>query len=405
LLDDVLQSYSFPRHRVLSYLSALLFLTLLALPTVDQYYDISPKFLVAEAPTPPLPALTANPVSWGRAFDVLRRSFLEHHYGFRDLLISANNYLDTFVLDSSTPSSQVLVGRDGWLFLSREGSGRDILEEFRSSAHLPEAPLADIARALEWRREWLAARGIRYLVVLAPNKNTVYPEKLPKNLVPADPGHHLRELDTYLRRHTTVELLDMTPVLLERKKTEQVFYATDSHWNANGAFAAYQALMTVLKREFPAIVPLDRRRFEVESYKWVSGDLPFMMGLSKFFPEKRIIYRNKDWYKARGKSYDGPMEPWFTTMPQASFSDNAALPRVVVLHDSFWWEMIPFVGESFSEALYAWCLPASTKAFRHFDEALITRFHPDIVIEEFTERFITPSLDEGAQAKADTKKK
>jgi hypothetical protein len=367
---------------------------------------MSPRGLVAEVDSGPLPPLTADPASWGRLFDVLRRSYLEHHYGFRELLISANNYLDTFILDSSTPSSQVLVGRDGWLFLAQEGSGRGIIDEARTAAPLPTAPLADIARELEYRRQWLAARGIRYLVMLAPNKNTVYPEKLPRLQAPADPGHHLRQLGTYLREHTKVDVLDVTPMLLERKKTEPVFYVTDSHWNANGAFVAYQAILARLRRAFPAIVPLDHRRFEVESYKWLSGDLSFMMGLSRYYAENRIIYRNKDWYKARGASYDGPMEPWFTTPPQRSVTNNPALPRAVVFHDSFWWEMLPFMGECFDEALYAWCQPASRTTFRHFDEGLITGFKPDVVIEEFTERFISPSLrDETVAAAAKDKKK
>jgi hypothetical protein len=41
-------------------------------------------------------------------------------------------------------------------------------------------------------------------------------------------------------------------------------------------------------------------------------------------------------------------------------------------------------------------MPASHKAFRHFDEELVLGFKPDIVIEEFTERFITPSLRQQA---------
>lgn len=391
-------------QRLLACLTTLVFVTLLALPTVDRFWKISPKALVAEIEVS-LPHLTWSPVSWGRYFDVLRRYYLEHNYGFRELLISLNSYFDTFILDSSTPSSRVLVGRNGWLYLSEEGLNRNIIEEFRLSEPLPAAPLAAIAAELERRREWLSARGIRYLVLLTPNKNTVYPEDLPKPFIPSDPGHHLRQLDAYLRQHTKVELLDITPELLRLKKTEQVFYRTDSHWNANGAFAAYQAMVKMLHRDFPAIVPMDFQRFEVIRYKWISGDLPFMMGLSKYFPEERIIYRNMDWFKARGDSYDGPMEPWFVTMPQRSVLHDPSLPRAVVFHDSFWMELMPFMGECFREALYAWCMPPSQKGFRHFDEDMILKFKPDIVIEEFTERFITPSLHQKAvEAKAGGKK-
>lgn len=381
-------------HQTISWLFLLLFVVLLFLPMAGKFSGMDTAIVVAEVKSEPLPPLTAHPASWGVFFDGLRRQYLDRHYGFRDLLISWNNYLDMFVLLSASPSSRVLVGKDKWLFLTTDSAGRNILLDAKYPNPLSETKLAILAKELERRRKWLAARGIRYLVVLTPNKNTIYPEKLPRSLQPEDPGRQLQELTGYLRTHTQVDLVDVTPTLLKHKKTEDVFFASDSHWNPNGAFAGYREILKSLRRDFPAIVPLRRKQFRTEFYRDCAGDLATMTGLADHFKEDRLWFVNMDWYKARGATYEGPMENWFLTMPQYSVTDDPALPRALVLHDSYWWEMLPFIAESFRQALYIWALPPTEHHFRRFDTALVERFKPDVVIEEFAERYVMLSARE-----------
>jgi len=375
-------------HTTISWLFLVLFIGLLFSPIFGKYTGMERHIVVAEVKSEPLPPLTADPASWCRFFDGLRRQYLDRHYGFRDLLISWNNYLDMFVLPSAAPSSRVLVGEDKWLFLTTDSAGRNMLLDAKYPNPLSQTKLARLAAELERRRQWLAARGISYVVVLTPNKNTIYPEKLPPSLQPEDPGRNLRELTTYLQHHTKVDVVDVTSALLRYKKTGDVFFVSDSHWNPLGAFAGYQAIVKVLKRDFPAIDPLRRQQFRSEFYRGIPGDLAVMTGLTDHFKEDRLWFVNKEGYHARGASYSGPMEDWFLTMPQCSVSDNPALPRALVLHDSYWWEILPFIAESFSQALYVWALPPTQQHFRHFDKALVEQFKPNVVIEEFAERYI-----------------
>ena len=379
-------------RRTISCLVIILFVTLVALPTADRFLDLCSKTMVAETDTTPLPRLTSDPETWIKWFNILRRGYLERHYNLRGLLITWNSFMDTFVLASTTPSSKVMAGKEHWLFLAQDGTARNVIEDARSLDGLPEESLSLLATELERRRAWLSARGIRYLVFLTPNKNSVYPEKLPEALRPLRAESHMTQFVTYVRDHTKVDIVDTTPGLVEEKRHNQVFYITDSHWNAHGAFAAYRQILKPLVRDFPAIVPLDRSQFLVEQYKWLPGDLAYMMGLSDHLKEDRIQYFNKDWYKARGASYDGPIDPHYFETPQISVTGNDRLPNAVVFHDSFWWEMLPFVAESFNKALYVWLKPQTEFELRFFDTALIEREKPDIVIEEYTERYILPSL-------------
>uniref|UniRef100_I2Q0K1 AlgX/AlgJ SGNH hydrolase-like domain-containing protein n=1 Tax=Desulfovibrio sp. U5L TaxID=596152 RepID=I2Q0K1_9BACT len=387
-------------RRTVYFLSSLLFVTLLVLPTADRFVRFAPQTLMMERDAGKLVALTGDPATWIKWFDTLRRGYLERHYNLRSLLITWNSFLDTFVLASTSSSSQVMAGKGHWLFLAQDGP-RNILEDARSSDPLPEESVDVLVRELERRREWLEKRGIRYLVMVAPNKNTVYPENLPEYLRPRKPEGHLQQLVNYARAYTKLDIVDVTPGILEQKKTNQVFYITDSHWNAHGAFAAYRQVIEALKKDFPAIVPLERSQFSVEQYNWLPGDLANMMGLAEHLKEDRIMYFNKDWYKARGLSYDGPTDPHYFEYPQYSVTGNTKLPNAIVFHDSFWWELLPFLAESFDKGLYVWLLPQTNTEFRFFDTALIEREKPDVVIDEFTERYILPPLRGGFHLKTD----
>lgn len=387
-------------HRLIVFCSCLLFALLLVLPTVDRVLKFAPETIIGEVGGRKLPELRLDPGTWIPWFNTLRHSYLERHYNLRGLLITWSSYLDTFILASTSSSSQVVAGKDHWLFLAQDGS-HNILEDARSPYPLPQEAVALLTQDLERRREWLAARGIRYLVIVAPNKNTVYPEKLPDSLRPAGVDGHLKHFVDYVKKHSTVDIVNVTAAIMEAKKDRQVFYSTDSHWNANGAFAAYERVIPHLVKDFPAITPLPRSQFFVERFNWLPGDLANMMGLGGHLKEDRIFFVNKEWYKARGHSYHGPMKPEYFEEPQYSFTGNANLPNAIVFHDSFWWELLPFMAEAFDKGLYVWLKPQSETHFRFFDTALIEKEKPDLVIDEFTERYILPYINGHFRIKSD----
>ena len=79
-----------------------------------------------------------------------------------------------------SPSPKALLGQDGYLFYAAEQS----VDYFRAVKPFTPSELARWRDDLESRRAWLAERGIRYLVVVAPNKETIYPEFMPPEIRP-----------------------------------------------------------------------------------------------------------------------------------------------------------------------------------------------------------------------------
>jgi hypothetical protein len=69
----------------------------------------------------------------------------------------------------------------------------------------------------------------------------------------------------------------------------------------------------------------------------------------------------------------------------ATYDPDPTLPRAVIFHDSFFNEMIPFLSDHFSWAIYHW-------AFK-VDETLIAGEKPNVVIFEVTDRYLSRLLD------------
>ena len=60
--------------------------------------------------------------------------------------------------------------------------------------------------------------------------------------------------------------------------------------------------------------------------------------------------------------------------------DDPSLPRAVIFRDSFTSQLVPFLSEHFSRAVYLWQ--------NDFDAAVVTQEHPDVVIQQIVGRHL-----------------
>ncbi|MGC8641490.1 MAG: alginate O-acetyltransferase AlgX-related protein [Isosphaeraceae bacterium] len=136
-----------------------------------------------------------------------------------------------------------IVGREGWLFY-RPGV-RYVVEGRGRPATSADDPLP----AIRSFRDQLAARGIRLLVVIAPNKESVYPEKLAVRAqgVGVVVCPRTRDLMDRLREASidSVNLFDVFRRAREIQRAdgeENLYLVQDSHWSALGARLAATAV-------------------------------------------------------------------------------------------------------------------------------------------------------------------
>lgn len=138
---------------------------------------------------------------------------------------------------------KTLVGREGWYFY-RPGV-QYLIEPLAPSATEAMDPLPAIVSF----RDQLAARGIRLLVMPAPNKESIYPEMLSRRAegVGVLVCRRTRELLERLRA-SGIEVVDLFEEF-RRMKQEQslserrpLYLAQDSHWSPEGMERAVQAV-------------------------------------------------------------------------------------------------------------------------------------------------------------------
>jgi hypothetical protein len=137
---------------------------------------------------------------------------------------------------------KALVGRDGWLFY--KPGFNDMVA--RGGA---VAGTNDPVAAIVGFRDALAARGIRLLVVPAPNKESVYPDRLTSRVRAGRVLVSPTTRDLFARLHAAkVECVDLFAVFgaartnAEAAAAQELYLRQDSHWSPAGANLAAQAV-------------------------------------------------------------------------------------------------------------------------------------------------------------------
>lgn len=269
--------------------------------------------------------------------------------------------------------SPVIIGRDGWLFFS----GGHTVDYYRGTHPFSEEEVDRWVRVIRARRDWLKARGIRYLFVVAPGKCTIYPEYMPRSLNKVRDELRWDQLLKRLRGPDGVDVVDLRPALWKAKAVRRTYHKNDSHWNDFGAYVAYCELMRHLRKHDPdaAAWPMDDFRIVIENTE--GGDLASMVRSPIPFHDTLILLVPKRPRRGGGRIVS---ESHGADSGRDVVSEIAdpALPTAVIVHDSFMSALSPFLNEHFRRARY--------RATGKFPHELIERERPAIVIDEMVER-------------------
>jgi hypothetical protein len=278
-----------------------------------------------------------------------------------------------------SPSPRVWFGRDGWMFYNHT------LDNGFIAPNDPIIParLDRWAAALSDRQAWLAERGINYLVVMVPNKQSVYTEMTPRLARHRGPT----PLDGLLVRcdaHRDLHLLDLRPILRAGRQFGRVFWQTDTHWSAIGTYAGYAATIGALTAWYPELNPLPWSEFTPETMQSPGGDLVRLAGLERQRTEDapRLerhttphVRRVEETVEVGSNTKLGhvPTEVWE--------SDRPDRPRVLLLGDSF-------ADHDYCTLLAEHCSRLVRVGTYQDQQALIDHEKPDVVIFEFVERML-----------------
>ncbi len=361
-----------PRARRLAVVCAILFVVGLTAPALDSVLRPADGASVRRegrtpARFPTLPRAARDVGLFARSLEAWHRD----HLGLRTELLTWRNH--ALVLGLRVPATKgIAPGSPGWLFYVGEG----VLEDHRGSRPFTVAELDRRAASLVAETSQLAARGIRLLRVIVPNKESLYPEHLPPAASPVGPTR-LDQLAERMARTEGVDFLDLRPALLAEKTHDEdldrTYFPEGSHWTPRGAWAGSEAILQRLATHFPAIRRLPRGAYARPPYPPQNQDsLGYPLLIDWPFGT------HLDFVPTGGFEIAPSPLPYRFVEERVTERDDPALPRVVLLHDSFGPALQPFLAQHCERLRCIWSYSLS--------EALIAREGCDVVVILTVER-------------------
>lgn len=301
-------------------------------------------------------------------------------FGGRDGLIWLHHAAVTFLFRTS-PVQSVQLGRDGWLyFKGREG--KTLERDYRRNPPPAATEIAAIKKGISDRIRYLEAMCADYLLVIVPDKYTIYPEFLPKSVKPLSPQSPLDALLVSLPPELRKHVLDLRPALLAAKGQRQLYFTTDSHWNESGAWVGYQEISAALKHgQYPQkSVALPPAR----SAGPVRGDLAVMLGIPSLFHEQDHYLVTVPETARCARTGTGAL-PSRESPRQSLYCPAAAHGKAFIYCDSMSVPLVPLLSHEFAESHW--------RREHRWNLRELNVSSPAIVIDEFVERDLLQLAD------------
>ncbi|MFW5735600.1 MAG: DHHW family protein [Oceanidesulfovibrio sp.] len=297
--------------------------------------------------------------------------YFNDHFGLRDVMIRGYVLLKDNIMQASR-INKVVLGEGDWLYYTYEYADADPMATYMGTNIMDHDELVRYVSVLNSWNEWLEHRSIPMLVMIPPNKASIYPEHLPHHIKPVRDFTRTDQIIAMLETHAHFPVADSRETLLAHKD-EPLFYYTDTHWTQLGAFYAYQHLMERIADKLPEwdirIPKLDD--FEWEYVRRPSGDLARMLVNLDPTIDHEMVYTPKPLAIRQGPK-----------------------PRLLFYGDSFSWALLPFLEMQFEVTR----LPIEEV----IDPAVIAAFEPDLFMFEVVERNAHKLSEMGAKVRAVT---
>jgi alginate O-acetyltransferase complex protein AlgJ len=265
---------------------------------------------------------------------------------------------------------QALLGKDGWMEYTSYGN----IDDFQNVKPLRNKK--DLVKQLKPFNNFLKSQGITLLIVVAPNKATIYPDKLPEQIKSLPTQSRLDILLSYLEESDLPVMVDLRPALWAARQKQDVYYKTNTHWNGYGAFVAYTMIINALESTYPELKPYEVSDFELVTAEPSVHDIPILIH-ANFITEPKIFFKPK-------KDFVQTLHPGdYYGYNRYSWISDSNLPTLLMFHDSFGFNYInDYLSMNFAESHYF--------HLRSMPEYLtresIQQFKPDIIIIEIVER-------------------
>lgn len=290
------------------------------------------------ATPPPAPHWDLDSIRTGATFRAID-DWYSANIGLRNFWVRLDNQLSYSLFGETQKRAEgthVVAGDDDWLF------EHHYITYAIKPAFLGEAEIRATVKRIRRVQDKLAARGVPFLLVVAPSKVEVYPERVPAvywgGRDPATIETNFERARPLLQEYG-INFYDGPARFLEWKRTlpDNLFTRSGTHWSYYSAVRVLTDLRArlnpIMRRPLPE---LHVQALESGNPKGNDEDLLALMNLLVEAPYRHPV-------------------PY----PQLARQDSvppAKLPRILWIHDSFGWPLLDLIypanAAQPSESLY-----------------------------------------------------
>ncbi|MDY5051026.1 MAG: DHHW family protein [Candidatus Mucispirillum faecigallinarum] len=297
--------------------------------------------------------------------------YINDRIGLREYALTIYKRMNFF--DKLNLSNNVIAGKEGWLFLNSES---DNFKYFQRAQKYTPDKLNAVKALIEKNTKFCQDNGIELIIIIPPNKSTIYPEYYNKYIGKTAGKDNYLILKDYLNKKLpNAHIVMPYDELMNDKENNMLYHKTDTHWNTYGAFYAYKSLEKEIKKVNKEYALLDESRIK-KCEKDVLYDLE--------------ILRNN--VKSAGKKYESicingidniTLKPNNKAAIWHKGYGGEKAPKILLIHDSFMKELAPFISTGVSSLWHLWTYDAD---FTKLSDVILES-KPDIIIWERLERY------------------
>ncbi len=301
-------------------------------------------------------------------------NWFEHHFAFRPQLITADAKIQKSVFQVSNTES-VVTGTDGWLYYS------STLDDYLGRNTLSQRGMWNLAHNLSLLQQYTESRGAEFLLMVPPNKNTLYGEHMPYYYQRPETARHNRDTLAENLEASGVSYLDLFAFF--EAQEEVLYFKEDSHWTTEGARRVYHEALTKLDKAHDdySSVPVQRAKNHL-------GDLRAMLYPASDEAEYDDTFQYEQNYQYLPSK--NPLSPEVSVEDYRIESTNSkAEGSLLMYRDSFGNSLIPFFANAWGTAVFSKTVPYNLAAD-------LEKCRPDQVVVEKVERNLKDFVKEPA---------
>lgn len=277
--------------------------------------------------------------------------------------------------------NKAVVGGDGWIFYTGEQS----IPDYQNTTPFSQERLQQLQQALDRLNAELTGQGKTLLVVVAPNKSSIYSQFMPAQIPVLGETSRLDQFLNYMRQHGQTRVLDLRPTLIEASQSGDVYYKVDTHWNDMGAYYAYRGILNALSD--PRLQPHPLSDYDiVPQHDLKVPDLPMVLGVPQYEEVHQALVLKKPVQVTEISAIPLPNDRQVLIT-----TSSDGLPSLLIYHDSFYitYDSLSHLMQPHFSRLTA--IPFVLKP-GIWSLDWIQKENPDIVVIEVVERYLDTTL-------------